>query len=127
MQDMTKNCIDQTEIIKKVREYLPKRQDVIELERVFSTLADKTRIRIVSALSITPMKVGELCDVLKINQTTLSHQLAFLRSYGVVCDERIGKNVTYSIKNRSILSLFSCALDFIEEDNAKIDAYAIDF
>lgn len=124
---MTKNCISQADFIKKIREYLPKKQDVAQIERVFSTLADKTRIRIVSALSITPMKVGEICEILALNQTTVSHQLAFLRASKVVKDERIGKNVVYAIRNKGILSLFSSALDFIDEEKVTPEDLAVDF
>ncbi len=126
MQELVENSILEEDVIKKIRSYLPQKRDVISIERVFSALADKTRIRIVSALSIMSMKVNELAVALEINQTTLSHQLAYLRSLGVVEDERVGKCVVYAIKNKAVLSLFSCALDFIEEDS-EFGFVAVDF
>ncbi len=127
MLRLSENYILSKERKEKILEYLPKKQDLIAIERVYSTLAEKTRIRIVSVLSISPTCVTDLCELLEINQTTLSHQLAFLRNAGVVEDERRGKTVVYSIKNKAVLSLFSCALDYIEEDNAKSEDFAVDF
>ena len=127
MQEVLENCILNENEIEKIRRYLPNRTDVASIERVFSALGDKTRIRILSALSITPMCVSEIVEVLQINQTTVSHQLAFLRSCGMVEDERRGKNVTYALKNKALLPLFSCVLDFIEEDCAKVEDFAVDF
>jgi ArsR family transcriptional regulator len=127
MQEYVENCIIDEEVKKKIKSYLPHKSDIISMERVFTLFADKTRLRIVLALSITPMIVNDIVEVLGINQTTLSHQLAFLRNLGVVEDRRIGKNVVYSLKNKTALSLLSCALDFIEEDSAKIEDIAIDF
>ena len=73
------------------------------------------------------MKVGEICEILALNQTTVSHQLAFLRASKVVKDERIGKNVVYAIRNKGILSLFSSALDFIDEEQVTPEDLAVDF
>ena len=113
--------------MENIRKYIPCRDQLNALERVFSVLCDKTRIRIVCALAITPLCVGELGEILRINQTTLSHQLAILRSCGAVEDERRGKTVIYAVKNKAILSLFSSAVDFLEEDNAKNEGIAVDF
>ncbi len=127
MQEFVENCIMDEEVKKKIKSYLPNKSDIISMERVFSLFADKTRLRIVLALSIMPMIVNDLVGILGINQTTLSHQLAFLRNLGVVEDARRGKNVVYSLKNKTALTLLSCALDFIDEDNAKVEELVVDF
>lgn len=65
--------------------------------------SDKTRVKIISALAIAPMCVNDLSVTLGINQTTLSHQLAYLRANDIVEDEREGKIVFYKLKNRRVL------------------------
>lgn len=127
MQKIQNNYITDVETLKKIRGYLPKKCDLENIERVFSVFADKTRIRIISTLSISPFCVSELSEILAMNQTTLSHQLAYLRSCGVVADERRGKTVVYTLRNSATTALLSCVLDFLEEDNAKNEAIAVDF
>lgn len=96
-----------------VREYVPPRDTLMNLADFFSTLGDLTRIKILSALSISPMCVNDISVMLGINQTTVSHQLATLRAAGAVDYRRQGKICFYSIKNKQILSVMLAASDCI--------------
>ena len=51
----------------------------------------------ISALAIAEMCVGDIAALLKINQTTVSHQLRNLRTSGIVRSRRQGKIVFYSL------------------------------
>lgn len=75
----------------KVRYYLPDNAVLTELSDLFSVLSDSTRIKILSAICISEMCVGDLSEMLDMNQTTVSHQLKILRSTGVVTARRDGK------------------------------------
>lgn len=96
-----------------VREYLPKEDTLSEMADFFSTLADQTRIKIVSALAITTMCVGDIAEVLQLNQTTVSHQLKNLRNIGVVKCKRQGKVAFYSLSDQNVLDVMMCAANFI--------------
>ena len=74
-----------------IREYVPQRDTLMALSDFFATLSDSTRIKILSALSISPMCVNDISVMLGINQTTVSHQLKNLRSIGAVDYRRQGK------------------------------------
>lgn len=76
----------------KVRYYLPDNAVLTELSDLFSVLSDSTRIKILSAICISEMCVGDLSEMLDMNQTTVSHQLKILRSTGIVTARRDGKN-----------------------------------
>ncbi|OKZ57790.1 MAG: hypothetical protein BHV97_02520 [Clostridium sp. CAG:349_48_7] len=83
------------------------RSDIIcptltELSDLFSVLSDSTRIKILSAICISEMCVGDLSEMLDMNQTTVSHQLKILRSTGVVTARRDGKTIYYSLANMII-------------------------
>jgi len=93
-----------------VRQYLPNSVSLANLSRFFSALGDPTRLKIISALSISPMCVTDLAEVLCINQTTLSHQLNTLRNTGCVECKRQGKISFYSISDESLLEVMSCAV-----------------
>lgn len=88
-----------------VRDYIPPQKQLRALADFFSTLGDSTRIKILSALSITSMCVGDLTQMLELNQTTVSHQLKTLRDMDVVDYKRQGKVVFYYIKDRKVLDV----------------------
>lgn len=96
-----------------IREYMPKENTVDSMKDFFSTLADQTRIRIVSALAISPMCVGDISTVLSINQTTVSHQLKNLRQIGIVKCKRQGRVAFYSICDQNIMDVMQSAVRFI--------------
>ncbi len=98
---------------KLVREYVPTADTLISLADFFSALCDKTRLKILSALAITPMCVNDLSGLLDLNQTTVSHQLKTLRLVGAVEYRRQGKISFYSIKNRRLMDVMLSAVDCI--------------
>src|SRR5258708_23587412 len=63
----------------------------LSVERVFRTLADTTRLRILHLLDEGPLCVGDLVSVLAVPQPTASRHLAYLRKSGLVLDERRGQ------------------------------------
>jgi len=96
-----------------IKQLMPKEDTLDAMAGFFSTLADQTRIRLVSALSISPMCVGDLSQVLEINQTTVSHQLKNLKTIGVVKCKRQGKVAFYSLCDTNILDVMLNAVNFI--------------
>ena len=96
-----------------VRELMPKEDALNSMADFFSSLSDQTRIRIISALSISPMCVNDLSAVLEMNQTTVSHQLKNLRTVGVVKCKRQGKVAFYSLCDSPILDVMLSAVNFI--------------
>ena len=66
-----------------------------ELQRVFKTLADPTRVRILRLLEQEELIVGELMDILGMAQSRVSRHLAVLRETGLLADRRDGTFVAY--------------------------------
>lgn len=97
----------------KVQQYLPAQKTLLSMADLFKVLSDTTRLKILSALSITPMCVGDISLLLGINQTTVSHQLKTLRSFGFVQFLRSGKTVFYSVAQQKVNDIFSSAADFM--------------
>ena len=73
----------------------------------FGTLNNSKRIRIVNTLRKGPKCVSEICDILKFNQTTGSHNLKRLQRCGFVFAERKGKNRYYKLKKKTIQPLMN--------------------
>ena len=68
----------------------------------FKVLAHPLRIRIVDALKSGEIAVNELSSRLRVEQSTLSQQLAVLRKSNVVTGRKEGQNVYYSIQDLAI-------------------------
>ena len=99
---------------KTVRYYIPDNKMLSEIADFFQVFCDETRIKILSALSITEMCVTDLALTLNINQSTLSHQLKYLRHLNMVKCRRDGKVIYYSLTNKSVEDLISISLSYIK-------------
>ena len=83
-------------------------------------LADPTRLAVLRILMDGPRHVGEINEVLEVEQTLLSHHLRVLREAGLVQAQRDGKAVLYriapgvTVKGRGGISLDigCCKLSF---------------
>ena len=96
-----------------VEEYVPEGEILEGLVSFFSIFADATRLRILSALAITEMCVTDISRVLDINQTTVSHQLRFLKNVGIVKADRLGKVIFYSLKNDTVNDVLLKGVEFL--------------
>ena len=66
---------------------LQNKPDILELERLselFKILGDLTRIKILWSLDNHEMCVCDIANVLNMTKSSVSHQLAVLRSAGIV-------------------------------------------
>ncbi len=66
-----------------------------ELQKVFRTFSDPTRVRILALLAREELAVQELMDVLGMAQSRVSRHLAILREAGLLQDRRDGTYVFY--------------------------------
>ena len=69
----------------------------VELEKLFVSLGDKTRLRLVSLMSDGPISVGDLVDAIGESQPKISRHLAYLRNAGLVVTRRNGKSISYAL------------------------------
>ena len=96
-----------------IQDYVPQ-GDILEgVVCFFSVFADYTRVRILSALAISELCVTDLSRILELNQTTVSHQLRFLKSAGIVKCTRQGKIVFYSLMNDAINDVLLKGIEFL--------------
>ena len=96
-----------------IEDYVPQ-GDILEgVVCFFSVFADYTRVKILSALAITEMCVTDISRVLNINQTTVSHQLRFLKNVGIVKAARLGKVIFYSLKNDTVNDVLLKGVEFL--------------
>ena len=96
-----------------VEGYVPSGEILTSLVRFFSIFSDGTRLKILSALAISEMCVTDISRVLEINQTTVSHQLRFLKDAGMVRTERHGKIIFYSVVNEVVNDVLLKGVEFL--------------
>ncbi|MBO4323650.1 MAG: winged helix-turn-helix transcriptional regulator [Clostridia bacterium] len=100
---------------KKISDYMPEEDILTELSDFFSLFSDYTRLKIVSALSISEMCVTDISVVTGINQTTVSHQLRYMRGIGAVTPKREGKIITYALKEDIISEILLKGVEFLSK------------
>lgn len=83
--------------------------------RVLKSLANESRLRIVDRLSKGECTAGELTELVKLDQSTVSKHLSVLRAVGIVDSRREGSLVIYELLTPCVVRFFQCAGDVIEE------------
>jgi ArsR family transcriptional regulator, lead/cadmium/zinc/bismuth-responsive transcriptional repressor len=87
-----------------------------QLAAIFAALADTTRLRIIDALAQEELCVCDLCAVVGLSQSAVSHQLRLLRDLRLVKHRRAGRLVYYSLDDRHIEELFAMGLEHVLEE-----------
>jgi ArsR family transcriptional regulator len=75
----------------------------------FKALSHPVRIRILELLRRGPASVGELQAAIGIPSSSISQQLAVLRSRNVVVTERRGTTVIYRVRDPELFQLLDAA------------------
>lgn len=96
-----------------IQDYVPQGEILDGIVCFFSVFSDYTRVRILSALAISELCVTDISRILDINQTTVSHQLRYLKSNGIVKCCRQGKIIFYSLTNDSINDVLLKGIEFL--------------
>ncbi len=95
--------------------YMPSSEVLELLANYFQAYSDKTRIKILSALSMAELCVTDISNMLNINQTTVSHQLKLLKSLSMVKYKRDGKVIYYSLANDKVNEIMMNGVEHIQD------------
>lgn len=102
--------------IEEVKLKEPTREEFQLLSEIFKLFADETRLRIICSLLKEELCVCDLCELLTLNQSTVSHQLQLLRNSKLVKYRREGKQIFYSLEDEHIERIIKMALEHVEEE-----------
>ncbi|GKW46964.1 MULTISPECIES: helix-turn-helix transcriptional regulator [unclassified Planococcus (in: firmicutes)] len=81
------------------------------VSQTFKALSDPTRIRILNLLCSAEHSVNELAERLDLGQSTVSHQLRFLKQLRLVKYRRAGTTLYYSKDDDHIMNLLKQAIE----------------
>lgn len=91
--------------------------DALRLGEIFAALGEPNRLRILEALvRAGSLCVCDLCALLGLRQSNVSHQLRLLRALRLVRAERSGRNVFYSLEDSHVRSLIEMGLEHVREE-----------
>lgn len=97
-----------------------KNPTTFDMELLFRALADRTRLRLLSLMTLGEICVCFFVAVIDTNQPKISRHLAYLRRAGIVKARREGKWMHYSIaapKDPNAVSVLDEVLTWLKNDS----------
>ncbi|WP_088051949.1 ArsR/SmtB family transcription factor [Virgibacillus dakarensis] len=81
------------------------------VSQTFKALCDPTRIRILNLLFHKEYSVNEIAENLHLRQSTVSHQLRFLKNLRLVKYRRAGTTMFYSHDDEHVMNMLRQTID----------------
>jgi len=103
------------DVLARVREKMPVGDDFYALANFYKMLADRTRVRILWALSCENMCVCDLANLLGMTKSAISHQLKSLRLSKLVKYDKKGREVYYSLTDDHVRDILRNTFEHISE------------
>ncbi len=83
------------------------------LADIFKILGDSTRIKLLSLLTSSEMRVSDIAESLDMGQSAISHQLRVLRDARLVKFRKEGKEAWYSLDDDHVVKLMRQGLEHV--------------
>lgn len=80
-------------------------ETIFIVSQTFKALGDPTRIRILHLLYQKECSVNEIANILGLSQSTVSHQLRFLKNLRLVKNRRAGTTMFYSNNDEHVIQI----------------------
>ena len=94
-------------------------ENIDSISNLFKVIGDPTRTRILFALDKHELCVCDICNLLNMTKSAISHQLAKLRNEGLVKFRKEGKTVYYSLNDNHVKVIFETAIEHLAHINDK--------
>lgn len=99
--------------LEDIRKYLPRINDVKKMKEFYFIFSDMTRLFILTTLTLKELCVSQISEILSVNQTTISHQLKFLKSLNIVDSRREKSLIYYRIVNPFVSDVITLGVNQI--------------
>lgn len=103
------------EVVKKVLEQQPDDEILYDLAELFKIFGDSTRIKILYALSESELCVNDIAQLLRLSQSSVSHQLRILKDSKLVKFRREGKIIFYALDDDHVRNIINMGMEHVEE------------
>ena len=105
------------DLVKTAKQSSMSSNNLIRISSFYKALADSTRIKIIDLLKDHELCVCDICSILNLTKSTVSHQLKYLREINLIKNRREGKEVWYSLADEHVKQVFEISLEHIMEDD----------
>lgn len=103
--------------VHNVQTAMPDDDALFDTSEFFKALSDSSRLKIIAALLTGELCVCDLCDIVGLSQSAVSHQLRVLRAGRIVKFRKDGKQVYYSIDDHHIAEIIQTTIFHLRESN----------
>ena len=102
--------LSREEAIDRAKINMLEAETIDSLSKLFKVLGDPTRIKILWALNVHDLCVLDICEVLGMTKSAVSHQLGTLKEARLVKARREGKEVYYSLDDEHVKEIFETGI-----------------
>lgn len=99
------------DLVASVAARMPGECELDGLGQLFEVLGDRTRMRILLAVSESDMCVQDLASLLGMTKSAVSHQLASLKANRLVSSRRDGRVVYYACADEHVSQFMALGLE----------------
>ncbi len=90
-----------------------------KMVKFYKALADSTRSKIINLLEKSELCVCDICVILNMTKSAVSHQLKYLKQLNLVKSERRGKEIWYTLADNHVSEVFDITLEHIMEAHSE--------
>lgn len=102
--------LNKEELLSEMEGHLDE-ETLFVVSQTFKALSDPTRLRILNLLCSDEYSVNYMAESLNLSQSTVSHQLRFLKNLRLVKFRREGTTLYYSKDDDHIMNLLKQAIE----------------
>ena len=104
------NLIHEKQINNAKKEML--NEDIyMQLSETFRLFGNPTRLKIMTLLSVEDLCVCDICEILDMSQSAVSHQLRTLRGQNLVKYKKEGKQARYSLADKHVIEILKIGIE----------------
>lgn len=99
-----------------MKKYSVSEKGYSNISKFYKIMSDSTRIKIIHLLiDNETLNVGDISKKLEMTKSAISHQLAKMKNLRIVKNEKIGKEVFYSLDDEHISKILNLTLEHLYE------------
>ena len=102
------------DLVESTLKNMPNEKLLKNLSDFFKIIGDNTRTKILYALDQNELCVCDIANILNMSKSSISHQLATLKSAGIVKCKKVGKEVFYMLDDEHVKEVFEVGMEHIE-------------
>ena len=110
---------DHSQVIRTVSEGLPSDELLCDLGDLFKLFGDTTRIKILYSLFESELCVCAISELLKMEQSAISHQLKILKDAKLVSCRRVGRLNMYFLADDHVRTIIGQGFEHLTEAEAE--------